>query len=396
MDLVQMNAAVTRRQHLRDPAPAHELEKVVRNIVGLHASTPTGPFLSLFARCTRFKKEHLDHALYFEKSLGRMRCMRKTIYILPKSMMPIAHAATNQLVVNASRRYMEAQGVAYDDYVKLSARILDLLIGREMTATQIKHAVRCSLPLSAVIQLMCDDGKLVRGKPKGSWRASQTRYARFVDNFPDLTLQSLGESQACALLVEQYLRAFGPSTEKDIVWWLGIGSRKTRAALELLEKKLSRQDVHGVDGEFIALRAEDEIPLSGDSTVDHAVNLLPVLDPYLMGYVERARYLDEKHKEFVFDRSGNATSTILVDGRVVGVWDYQDNGESTVKWLVFSPITAALRYRIYELAQRVGEFIACRDTEVQECPSMVPLTKRPAGGFMSPLKESRPDVRQSR
>ena len=144
--------------------------------------------------------------------------------------MPIAHAATNQLVVNASRRYMEAQGVAYDDYVKLSARILDLLIGREMTATQIKHAVRCSLPLSAVIQLMCDDGKLVRGKPKGSWRASQTRYARFVDYFPDLTLQSLGESQACALLVEQYLRAFGPSTEKDIVWWLGIGSRKTQAA----------------------------------------------------------------------------------------------------------------------------------------------------------------------
>lgn len=383
-----MNAAVTRRQHLRDPAPAHELEKVVTSIAGLHASTPTGPFLSLFARCKGFQKEHLDQALYREKCLGRLRCMRKTIYILPKSMIPIAHAATSRLVVNASRRYMEAQGVAYDDYEKLSARILDLLIGREMTATQIKNALTCSSPLPAVIQLMCDDGKLVRGKPKGSWRASQTRYARFVDYFPDLTLQGLDESQACARLIEHYLRAFGPSKETDIVWWLGIGKRKTQAALELLENRVAKQRVNGLDGEFIALRAVDEIPLSGDSTADPAVNLLPFLDPYLMGYVERARYLDEEHKEFVFDRSGNATSTILADGRVVGVWDCQETRESTMKWLVFSPITASLRDRIHELAQRVGEFIAGRDTEVQECPSMVPLTKRPAGGFMSPLKES--------
>jgi hypothetical protein len=237
-----------------------------------------------------------------------------------------------------------------------------------------------------VIQLMCDEAVLVRGKPEGSWRASQTRYARFVDYFPDLTLGGMDELVACAHLIEHYLRAFGPSMESDIFWWLGIGKQRTKAALRLLEKRIVRLTVNGMDGEFIALSAEDEISRRENSETEAAVNLLPFLDPYVMGYVERHRYLDEKNKDLVFDRSGNATSTILVDGRVVGVWDYQEDGEGTIKLLVFCPVAADLRHRICEHAQRLGKFIADGDIEVKECTSMVPLTRRSAGGFMSPLK----------
>ena len=38
----------------------------------------------------------------------------------------------------------------------------------------------------------------------------------------------------------------------------------------------------------------------------------------------------------VFDRSGNATSVILVDGKVVGVWDFKGGEESFVKLHIFS------------------------------------------------------------
>jgi len=387
MDLKQLNAAVLRKQHLSDPAPVGELEQVVTGIVGLHATTATTPFLSLFARCRGFKKEHLTTALYSEKRLGRIRCMRKAIFILPKDAIPIAHAATHRLVTDVSTRHMVAQGVNVDDYERMATQISDLLVGREMTATQIKNALACVLPLSTIIQLMCDEALLIRGKPKGSWRANQLRYARFVDYFPDLVLGSIPEVEATAYLVERYLRAFGPATENDIVWWLGLGKRRARAAMRLLHDRVEALGVRGIDGEFIALRSESAPPECESSRSDPVINLLPCLDPYLMGYIERERYLDTRHYEHVFDRSGNATSTILVDGRVVGVWDYLGAGEGLIKLLFFFPIASDRVKKIHEVALRLGKFIAETDVEVQECESMVPLTRRSAGSFLSPLRE---------
>jgi len=41
---------------------------------------------------------------------------------------------------------------------------------------------------------------------------------------------------------------------------------------------------------------------------------------------------------------------------------------------------------IYEKAQRIGQFMAEKAVLIEDCESMVPLTQRPAGGVMSPLK----------
>ena len=388
MDLKQLNAGVLRQQHLHYPAAAGDLERVVTDIGGLHATTATSPFLSLFARCQGFKKEHLTDALFLERRLVRMRCMRKTIFILPKNLVPIAHAATHRLVIKTSRRHMEAQGVSSDDYERTAAQISELLEKREMTANELKTTLACSLPLSAILQLMCDQALLVRARPKGSWRASQLRYARFVDYFPDLVLGSVDEVDATAQLIERYLYAFGPATENDIVWWLGLGKRRVQAGLRLLQERVAAAalSVRGIDGKLIALRKENRTPDCEISRVDPAINLLPCLDPYVMGYIERERYLDTAYSDYVFDRSGNATSTILVDGRVVGVWDFQGTGERLIKLLFFFPIASDQLHGIHALALRVGEFIAESDVKVKECESMIPLTKRSAGGFMSPLR----------
>ena len=53
------------------------------------------------------KKQHLDDALYEQRTLGRIRCVRKTIYIHPNAMLPVMFGATKKLVERASRRYAE-------------------------------------------------------------------------------------------------------------------------------------------------------------------------------------------------------------------------------------------------------------------------------------------------
>jgi hypothetical protein len=118
------------------------------------------------------------------------------------------------------------------------------------------------------------------------------------------------------------------------------------------------------------------------------VGLLPFLDPYLMGYKHRHRYLDHQFYQYVFDRSGNVTSTILVDGMIAGVWEFTVEGQAILKLLLFKKVDKDILARIYARAEETGKFIADGEVKVRECDSMTPLPKRTAGGFMTPLRES--------
>jgi hypothetical protein len=102
-----------------------------------------------------------------------------------------------------------------------------------------------------------------------------------------------------------------------------------------------------------------------------------------MGYKDRERCIDAEHYNFVFDRSGNATSTILVDGEVIGVWDFE---EPVIKIFLFRENKADLAKELRLRAAGLGAFISGRQTEAKKCKSMAPLTHRTAGGVMSPLR----------
>ncbi len=105
-----------------------------------------------------------------------------------------------------------------------------------------------------------------------------------------------------------------------------------------------------------------------------------------MGYKERERYIDSKNYNKIFDRSGNITSTIFLDGAAIGVWDIEEKPETTVKYHLFHSIENDLRDELYSKAEKIGYFIFDNNVDVIECDSMIPLTERTAGGFMSPLK----------
>ena len=174
---------------------------------------------------------------------------------------------------------------------------------------------------------------------------------------------------------------------------MGLGKRKAQRALRSLENLLAQATVAGLGSDLILLKSDATVARRIEIPDSPAVNLLPSLDPYLMGYKERARYLDERDYDYVFDRSGNATSTILVDGRVAGVWDLEprpeDAQEPVVKLFFFRPPSPRLREKVHSQARDLGHFIVAGDVRVRECDTMVPLTKRTAGSMMAPLKGCR-------
>ncbi len=65
--------------------------------------------------------------------------------------------------------------------------------------------------------------------------------------------------------------------------------------------------------------------LDPEPAVEPWAALLPVLDPTVMGWKERAFYLGE-HGPMLFDTNGNAGTTAWWDGRIVGCWVQDPDG----------------------------------------------------------------------
>jgi hypothetical protein len=386
MDLDRINHFVLGKQHLAAGSRGDDLVRIVRDVGGLHATSSTTPYLSLLARSLKFEKTDLEEELYERRTLGKIRCVRKTIYIHTKDMIPVAFKATASMVVKASKRHMEFRGVSAKEYEDVSRAILDVLAGREMTASAIKTALGTQVDVSSILYLMCDRGLLIRGRPDRGWKDQNHNYSLFSAYFPDIDLDKTSEMEAITSLVKHYLASFGPVRESDVVWWTGLGKTKVRAVMTDLGHLVSQVTLSGLEGDFCMLRSDEalveDVGLPGIPTV----NLLPTLDPYLMGYKERKRYLDEGYYDKVFDRSGNASSTILVGGKVLGVWDFEGGEDPVVKLFLFGPIGQDALDKVYAQAQRLGRFMAGREVQVRECDAMVPLTERTAGSFMSPLR----------
>jgi hypothetical protein len=130
--------------------------------------------------------------------------------------------------------------------------------------------------------------------------------------------------------VRRYLDRFGPATLDDIQWWTGFSKRDTTKALQPLTPLLEEVAIEGLGDGFLMLR-ENAKQLDGFAPHDTpSVFLLPSLDPYVMGYRDRRRFLSGEHHNKVFDRSGNALPTVWVNGRVVGAWDQREEDGSVI------------------------------------------------------------------
>jgi hypothetical protein len=310
--------------------------------------------------------------------------VRTTVYVLPKDMIAVAFAATRMMSEPASEAYAKFLGVTEQQYRETSRRIMELLKGKNgMSVKRIREALGTSLNVSPIVNLMCDQGLLVRGAPVKGWRSNLHTYRLLSEFFPDVKLDEMSDAEARKAVVRWYLGSFGPVTENDVAWWTGFRKSEVRRILSDLESEIVFVDVSGCDKSLLML-SRDEVELeSTEKGGESVVSLLPSLDPFLMGYKDRDRYLDAERFNFVFDRGGNATSSILVDGKIIGVWDFE---EPFVKVFLFDGGKPSLLKEISDKARSLGVFVSGHDVDVKVCGSMVPLNLRTAGGVMSPLR----------
>jgi hypothetical protein len=384
ISLDKVNFFVLKKQHLADGQKIGDVVEVAKDIGGLHGTSATGPYLSLLARSKSFVRDNLAVEMSKKKSLARIRYVRNTVYILPKEFIPLAYAATSQMAELTSERFSKYLGITPTHYARISNKILKILRGRGLTTREIKQKLRTATNIAPIVNLMCDKGLLVRSLPREGWKSTQHTYFLFKDYYPDLDLTAYDEKEARGEVVKRYILSFGPVSERDIAWWTGFPKTQVKEILKDFGDEVSYVEIPELEGDYIIHSSEQESLQSLASPEHSVVNILPSLDSYIMGYKDRERYRSPKHDKMIFDRSGNATSTILVDGRIIGIWDLE---EPVVKIFYLTAVEKNVRKKIRSKVSDVGKFIAEKPVQVKVCDSMVPLPKRTAGSFMSPLKD---------
>jgi hypothetical protein len=389
--LGRVNAFVLQKHHLTEDPTASDLLEVVNDIGGLHATLATTPYISLFLRLKNFKREDLDETLYTKRLLGKVRYARKTVYVLPKDRVRTAHWALKSLLFTRLEVYLQHLGLILDEYKKLTRDILEIVKGCGKTTKEIKtelgkDAFKKNLNVSALVNLMCDEGLLIRGKPKAGWKSNLHTYYPFKEYFPDLNLSGMNEFDAKEQMIRQYITSYGPASVKDIAWWTGFPMGDVKEILDILKNDVISVQISGISGSYIVLSSDIGYLDSIDIPDEPRVFLLPALDPYLMGFKDRQRFLDADRSTWIYDRSGNATNSILVDGQIAGVWDWVDQKHPEIKFHLFERTGTDTKKIIKSKASHLGHFLFGTKPLIKEYDSMTPLSQRTMGGFMSPLR----------
>ncbi len=358
----KVNSYLHHKQHLAEDID-DDLVQTVRDLGGLHATGATVPYLSLWARSSTFTKERLEEALYVKWSLGKVLCMRNTLFILPKELLPIVYQATLKRREALIARYLRHYSISGRGYERSAALILELLASGPKTAAEIKRELGGEPAIKVALDMMPNDWQLIRTRPRGTWRSNLYEYSSFAHWFPDVDLNSIGPEEAKVQLVRRYLAAFGPAKEEEIVWWAGFSKGEAKRALEALGEEVVTIQISGLDGEFLTLAAEIE-PLERSKPGGRRPFLLPSLDPYIMGYKDRERFLAPEHYPKVFDRAGNALPTIWVEGRVVGVWQ-EKRPQASLCLLLFQEIGAQYLTEVEAEAHRLGKFLGYEAAKIE-------------------------------
>lgn len=358
------------RHRLAAGTGASTLAEAAAAVVVIHATDPASVFLQARARMAASSPAAIEREMQQERSVLKLLAMRRTLFLVPLADVPMVHAAASLAIAEVERRrtiaMFTAGGVGPDpaallrelEQMGLAAvrelgeattgelRALDPRLDQRITLARGKSYEGTISVATKVFFHLALDGRIGRGRPRGTWIGSQVRWSPIERWLPHGIIE-LPVDDARAELVRRWLRVFGPATRDDLKWWTGWTVAATSQALTAVEAV----EVDLDDGQTGYLLPDD---LASTEPPEPWVALLPALDATTMGWKGRDWYLGT-YRPALFDTNGNAGPTIWVDGRIVGGWAQRRTGEIVPQLL--EDVGAETRQSIEAEAARLQEWL---------------------------------------
>jgi len=371
MSAAERRARLVTRHRLGPGCRATSALDAAQAVVALHSTDPATVFLSVRARTAHLLPADVERELYEERSLVRMLGMRRTLFVVPRDLVPVVDAACSRTIAKRERRRLEqmvaASGISTQPEAWVRRAMATALRAVETRGEAFTAELTKSIPTlakrlhvgqgtrweatqsagSRILPQLAMEGRIVRSRPRGGWVSGQYRWTPLADWLGGAPVP-LDPAPAGAELTRRWLAAFGPATELDLRWWTGWTAREARAALASVPHASIE-----LDGGAGLVLADDLAPVDPPTP---AAALLPTLDPTTMGWKERGWYLGP-HERVLFDANGNAGPTVWWEGRVVGGWSQRRDGEIAFELVedVGSEAVAAVEAEAERLAAWIGD-----------------------------------------
>ena len=327
-----LNRALLARQMLlaREKATVRD---AVHQLVAMQAQVARPPFVGLWTRLQKFRREDLLDGLTRRK-IVRGTSLRGTLHVMTADDFvglrgALQPALTRGIQVILGDRLKDVDFAALEKEARAffhgDAATFDALRKHLKSKTPnaderaLAYAIRVLLPL---IQVPTD----------APWGFPASADFAIADAWLGRKISTAHVSPH--MLIERYLAAFGPATPADAQTWSAL--QGLRGVFEELRPKLAtfrderKRELFDVPD---APRPSEDTPAP--------VRFLPEFDNVLLSHADRTRIIADEHRSRVFSKNLQVRATFLVDGLVAGTWSV--DSKKTTATLVLEPFAAIAR-----------------------------------------------------
>ncbi|RYG21997.1 hypothetical protein EON82_17895, partial [bacterium] len=189
-------------------------------------------------------------------------------------------------------------------------------------------------------------GAAFRGELRVDGRGAEQRFA--LAQAPERVEDGM------VALLRAYLRGYGPATERDFAYWVGLPLRDILGAFAALRPELDE-----VGGGYMLSGSEIDVP-----SIPRAL-LLAKFDPLTMGHADKTRWLDPTDQARVFRKAAQVEAVVLLEGRAAATWRVaRKANRAAVTVEPFRNLRPPERNAIERSAQRLGASIGWGEGEV--------------------------------
>lgn len=191
------------------------------------------------------------------------------------------------------------------------------------------------------------------------------------------TRDVIGVDEATLHCCRRYFTTYGPCTEGDFRYWMGIAAGASKKAVNMLLEEGSLEEVVTDVGPMLMAKG-----MKRRAVVEEGIRLVGRFEPILLAHKDKLWIVGERERKRVWNSHSDVTACVMKRGRIRGTW--RKDG-SNLKVRLFADGDEALEEQdVDEVFQNGGHILR----EFYEKKGEVTIEREKADGEVELLRES--------
>lgn len=331
----------------------------VAAVCGIHAQIMSAALGQFWARGKGIRPEDMYAGLWRERSLVKTWCMRGTLHLVPKEDIDVFAGARRRVPTDRETPWMKYYSISYSDLDTVTQAVGDALKDKAVTRSELIRTISTHLRPKLRSLLKSSWNELLHpasyeevlcfGEPRGN-------ESTFVSpkNWLGSWKIRLTPEESRSVLLERYLRVYGPSDRLEFAAWAGLDPINAKPTWESMLDRMIEVSYCGRRTWLL----KDDLDTLLKSEFKDPVRLIPNFDVYLAGRDRRVLTSSKQEHKKVYREAGWVSAVVLVQGKVGGVWSAKTHKDRLLLNIErFAKFDPDFRRSVEDEAQAYADFL---------------------------------------